>query len=398
VFGGADFSVHLCGETGAFKTELASLEQRFFGADMDSRHLPASWSSTANSIEILAFHLKDGIFVVDDFAPQGSANEVSRLNASADRVFRNAANHSARSRLDSQARLREQKVPRSLILSTGEDVPNGESLRARLLILDVARGEIDPGRLTECQNAAREGLYATAMGAFIRWIAGQYAQLRELFKKKTAEYRARALGNTAHARTPDILASLQAAVEIYLQFADDQGAIERDVRESLAAECWEKLGAVAAKQAAHLESEEPAARYLQLLRAAFVSGQAHLVRREDGGKPESAQNCGWHRVGGDLEPKGACVGWVDGGDIYVEQTAAYGVVQIMARTTGSGLAITLSTLNRRLHARKMLASVESGRETLTVRRSVLGSTKKVLHFRRDTIFPPSVADPEGGPG
>src|ERR1700687_5108569 len=34
-FGDCDFSLHLSGETGAFKSELAALEQRHFGAGMD---------------------------------------------------------------------------------------------------------------------------------------------------------------------------------------------------------------------------------------------------------------------------------------------------------------------------------------------------------------------------
>jgi hypothetical protein len=72
-FGDCDFSLHLAGETGAFKSELAALEQRHFGAGMDRLHLPGAWSSTGNSLEVLAFYAKDVLIVIDDFAPQGSA-------------------------------------------------------------------------------------------------------------------------------------------------------------------------------------------------------------------------------------------------------------------------------------------------------------------------------------
>ncbi len=90
VFDAADFSVQLVGETGAFKSELAALAQQFYGAKMNRRHLPGSWSSTPNSIEVLTFHAKDVLVVVDDFAPQGSTSDVARYHASADRVFRAA--------------------------------------------------------------------------------------------------------------------------------------------------------------------------------------------------------------------------------------------------------------------------------------------------------------------
>jgi hypothetical protein len=32
---------------------VASLFQRFFGPEMDRRHLPAAWSSTASSLELV---------------------------------------------------------------------------------------------------------------------------------------------------------------------------------------------------------------------------------------------------------------------------------------------------------------------------------------------------------
>ena len=67
--GKADFALHLSGENGAFKTELAALFQRHFGAAMDRLHLPGAWSSTANALEMAAFQAKDTLRVVDDFAP-----------------------------------------------------------------------------------------------------------------------------------------------------------------------------------------------------------------------------------------------------------------------------------------------------------------------------------------
>jgi hypothetical protein len=127
VFGNADFAVHLAGATGAFKSELAALHQQHFGAAMDRLHLPGAWSSTGNALEALAFQAKDALFVIDDFAPQGSGADIARYHAATDRVFRAAGNHAGRGRLDCAATLRESKPPRALILSTGEDIPRGQS-------------------------------------------------------------------------------------------------------------------------------------------------------------------------------------------------------------------------------------------------------------------------------
>ncbi len=75
VLGSIDFTLHLAGPTGAGKTELAVLAQQHFGPAMDSRHLPASWLSTGNALEGLAFQAKDVLLVVDDFAPTGTSSD-----------------------------------------------------------------------------------------------------------------------------------------------------------------------------------------------------------------------------------------------------------------------------------------------------------------------------------
>ena len=83
VLGSIDFTLHLAGPTGTGKTELAALAQQHFGPAMDSRHLPASWLSTGNALEGLAFQAKDVLLVVDDFAPAGTSSDVQRYHKEA---------------------------------------------------------------------------------------------------------------------------------------------------------------------------------------------------------------------------------------------------------------------------------------------------------------------------
>src|SRR5262249_5865390 len=62
-----DFSGFLVGPTGEGKSEEAALVQAFFGKGFNAKSLPGSWSSSANSLEALAYTAKDCILVVDDF-------------------------------------------------------------------------------------------------------------------------------------------------------------------------------------------------------------------------------------------------------------------------------------------------------------------------------------------
>jgi hypothetical protein len=391
--GEADFAIHLAGETGAFKSEVAALHQQHFGATLNRLHLPGTWSSTGNALETLAFVAKDALFVIDDFAPQGNSADVARYHAAADRVFRAAGNHAGRSRLDSSAKLREPKPPRALILSTGEDVPRGQSVRARLLILELVKNHIESNALTECQQDAQAGLYANAMGGYVRWLAGRHDVARASFEEKVSKYRTRALGNLAHARTPDMIANLQAGFELYLEFGVESRALNGTQRDRLALRSWDALFAAAAVQAKHQMATEPAARFLTLVRSVLTSGRAHLEAR-NGGEPDRAHgSCGWRRDNsGKWVPLGDCIGWVEDDDLYLEPTAAYRLAQMAGRDVCEVLAISEQTLKKRLHEKGLLASVDEKRETLTVRRNIGGSSRGVLHFLRSTLLPEAPYD------
>jgi hypothetical protein len=392
VFGDADFSLHLTGETGAFKSEVAALHQQFFGAAMNRVNLPGSWSSTGNANEALAFHAKDALFVIDDFAPQGGSVDVARYHAAADRVFRAAGNHAGRGRLDSTARLREPKPPRALILSTGEEIPRGQSVRARLLILEVSKGSINKDELRACQRDALAGLYAMSMAGFLQWLAGR-DQARAAFNEKMSEYRSKALLKSTHARTPEILASLQAAFELYLEFGVNSGAIDVAEGGRLGERCWDALCEAATSQAKHQAETEPTARFLSLLRSLLSSGRAHLEARAGGAPDRAPGSCGWRRdTSGNWMPLGDCIGWVDDDQLYLEPTAAFRAAQMAARDSGESFTISEPTLRKRLRDKDLLASVDEKHETLTVRRKISGCSKAVFHFRRCIVLPEPAED------
>jgi hypothetical protein len=286
-----------------------------------------------------------------------------------------------------------------LILSTGEDIPRGQSVRARLLILEVPKGTINAAHLSECQKDAREGAYAVAMGGFVQWLASHYEEARKAFDQKVYHYRTTSLRTFVHARTPDIVANLQAALELYLEFGVSCGALSSAERDCFVYECREAMGEAAAAQAKHHAASEPTARFLSLLRASLTSGTAHLAERS-GGKPgRSAASCGWRDDdSGHWRPLGDCIGWVEEDHLYLEPTAAYRVAQKMARDTGEPLAISDQTLKKRLRDKGLLASVDKKRETITIRRSIGGTSPDVLHLWRTTLLAeePEEEDEVGG--
>src|SRR6185295_1221270 len=125
-FGKTDFSMFLVGKTGVFKTALAAVCQQHFGQAMTATHLPGHFASTVNALESLAFHAKETLLVIDDFAPTGRHGE--GLENVAERLFRAIGNQQGRSRMVGNGRLQQTRPPRALLLATGEDVPQGHSI------------------------------------------------------------------------------------------------------------------------------------------------------------------------------------------------------------------------------------------------------------------------------
>ncbi|HEU5001543.1 MAG TPA: hypothetical protein VFW71_02030 [Actinomycetota bacterium] len=382
VLGEVDFALHLAGPTGAGMSELASLIQRHFGAGFDARHLPGSWSSTANALELLAFTAKDMLVVIDDFAPGGQGTDVERAHRDADRVLRAQGNRSGRLRMRADGTLRAAKPPRGLILSTGEDLPRGQSVRARVLACELSPSDLDWATLTACQADAAAGRLAQALAGFVSWVAPQREALQADFRAWVPELRQAAAGSAAHRRTPDIVANLAVGWHYLLSWALSAGAINEDEWAAWWSRAWEAVGRAAGAQGYHQRGGEPAQRFLELLSRAVASGRAHLAS-PDGDRPDVDGGVwGWRRNShGDWEPKGERVGWLaEGGNLYLDSDASYAAVQRLGQEVGDRISVTPQTLRKRLKERGVLASTDTNRQVLTVRRVLEGQRREVLHL------------------
>jgi hypothetical protein len=383
--GEPDCAINAVGHTGQGKSELAALGQQHYGPTMNRLNLPACWASTANALEALAFLCKDAVLVIDDFKPQGGRGEVEQLHAKADRIFRGQGNRSGRQRCRTDGTPRPARPPRGLILSTGEDVPRGESLRARQLLLQVGKGDIDVTRLTPYQQAGVRGLYAQAMAAFLARLAPHYDQVRTALPAEYATLRARALAADGHPRTPGVVADLALGLNYFLGFAKEAGAITAAEEAELWGKGWAALLEAAAEQAADIAGQDPARRFLRLLAAVLSSGRAHLAAR-DGGEPEGPASCGWRLEGagpanvpaGCWRPQGRLVGWLDGDDVFLDPESAYAEAQRLGGDQGEQLTLSQRQLHKRLNESGLLASREG--KKLTTRRTLQGAERPVLHL------------------
>jgi hypothetical protein len=369
---------------------------------------PANWSGTVNSIEKIAFVAKDALLVIDDFAPGGSRHGATELHDKADKLLRAAGNLGGRSRMRADTSMQATYWPRGLVASTGEDVPNRQSVRARMFIEQVGPDDIDPGRLSPLQDAARAGLLAEAMAGYVQWIAGRADA--GLIGGELRDRRAELSGEVSgeHRRTPDATASLSLGIDWFLAFAEEAGAIDADEHARRWETAWRALCAGAAAQGAEQREENPVPVFIEAVPAVLAGGMAHVAGR-DGEAPQDGDpsNLGWQKrssrkvdMGDDgfvetetaWMPRGDRIGWVEGGQLWLLPAVAFKAVEMLLRGQGKAIAITAGTLGKRLRdAGWLLETGEDGRPAKVMK---IGSAAvRVLVTDRDRVLGGKEEDP-----
>lgn len=390
----SDFTVGLFGTTGIGKSELAALAQQHYGPTLGARNL-ASWSSTANALEGRAFALADTLLVIDDLHFTGSATDRARMQRDADRIIRGAGNQQGRARMRADGSLPPPRPPRGTLLVTGEDLPGGASLLARLLAIDMRAGDENETAVSAAMLAAAEGKLAAAAAGFVRWLAPRLDAMRE--RVRATERTWWTTHKFTHARTGSMLGSLAAGHAAFRDFAVEAGALSQAQADALGARVEAALLAVGEAQAAHQRSEDPVRRFLALLTGALASGEAHVCDADGPGPPRTveerkqqaaapqmavrAPRWGWPAGA----PEGTRVGWLrDGADLYLEPEATYKAVQQFASAQSTSLGLAQSTLWKRLAERGLLQAADADHHTRKVRLGD-GRRQRVLHLRAGAL-------------
>lgn len=371
--GPVDFAVHLTGRTGTFKSELMSLFQSFYGVDMDARHLPGSWSSTANAIEAQAYLAANVPFVVDDFVPAGTSWQIRSYQTTADKIIRSQGNQAGRARLTDTSSLQATMYPRGIILSTGEDTPDGHSVRARMMILELAPGEIDAKALSHAQ-AARP-LYSQAVAAYVQHLCKK--PLEDVATLAAAE-RDKLL-DLGHARTPAMVGRLLVSLGEFLTWCEQ--FVGKPKVNTLRKEAAASIKKAGGSQLQYLESADPIDIFTSALRTIFATGLGH-VRTTNGGIPRGAETLGWTILesSGDIptyKSRGPCIGWISwkSGEIFLDVNAGYALARKVA---GHEISLSRNTFIKRLKDAGMLTRTDQSRQRNTVRISAENHPRQVL--------------------
>jgi hypothetical protein len=394
-----DFAIFIHGMTGAKKSAITAIPLAFFG-DFNARRFPANFTDTDNDIEVKAFQAKDGVFVVDDFKPSVNQSEAAKLHSKAERLIRNTGNQAGRGRRGSELQAKAAPYNRSMTFITGEDLPKGQSLLGRLLILELTRVDVDCETLTRLQQAAESGRLAGLMAAYLQWLAPRLDALKKEFPEKVISLRDFALQGgyaSSHPRAPELFANLVAGAAVFAEFLEAAGAIGSEQAAELVEAVESGLMQAFSEQADYQADQDETERFLDLLRALFASGNAHIACRLNQGPPPSRPyTWGWREVsdptgGKDYRPMGNCIGWYDdkNREVWLQQDSTYAEIQRLAKQQGETVLLSPASLWRRLYEKGYIAQTEreskSSRPRLRVKKTIAGSPQRVMVLSADKI-------------
>ncbi|HEX3696222.1 MAG TPA: toprim domain-containing protein [Polyangia bacterium] len=370
-----DFALWMVGPTGSLKSELAALAQRHFGT-FDRKTLPGSWTSTENALEARLFTVKDAVAVIDDYAPNADSRAQQELEKRAQRIIRGIGNRASRGRLRADLSQQPDRPPRGMVICTGEDLPTGHSIQARLVIVEVDRERLNLAVITELQN--RGDRLPHAMRGFIEWLQPAIPTLRKEAPARIARIRNELFQIGSHLRQADALAQLRSAFDLLLEFALDVGAISAVRATELRATARHTLRGIGEAQGTALRDLEPAERFMTVLGTLLEQRRVRLVRKGTSPRADEVET----------------VGWFDDDFAYLLPEAARRRVATFLRESGEAWAHSAHALHKALVRKGFVVPGPDQRPEMQVR--VGDGKRRVLRVRLTALQ--GVRVPDSVPG
>jgi hypothetical protein len=351
-------AIHLAGTYGSGKSELAALMSSFYG--VFSRDTPPSqWGDTINTVEAMGYPLADALYWVDDY------KSIYADERTFTRFLQSYSRGMGRGRLTREAKLRQERPCRGLLLSTGETVLEGEaSVLSRMLVLDVPPWEHrDPGgKLLAQADQLRQHLSGFTV-EFAAWIARQVeendlmADIARRFTTSAEGYRKKlAMLGGAQANTGRIVQNWAVLVTVYQ-------LLRKFLEEKEAEEVLPGWQDVILETAQAVRQERASQVFLDLLGQLLAGGQAMID--DDMHNPREPA------------PGVAKVGYRDGEYVYLLPEIAHKEICKV-----QPLRFTTTAIGAQLKEEGLLLP---GTNNLTVQRRVRGGTSRFWRLKSEIL-------------
>jgi hypothetical protein len=298
-----------------------------------------------------------------------------------------------------------------MVVSSGEEIPRGASLLARMVILSLekSQSEIDTSTLTMFQELARAGKLAMITASFVQWLAPRMTELKTTFPNKVRDLRKEAIDKkfaTSHSRSPDIYGNLCGAADIFIDFAINAGAITQRAGQEYFDQIEQALKDCLKAQNTYQKQSDEVEQFWNIFRACLLCGDVHLLNSYNQGPPKvnpwlwgwrsstgSAVNENGDEINTELQAKGKPVGWIheEKQELWLTPESVLQAVQTFAVKQGELLQIDKNTIFKRSRERGLIVEDEldssSGGRRLYIKKTIGGAKRhRVMVFKTSLIL------------
>ncbi len=362
------------------KTTAMLWAQNHFATQFTTADVPLTWDSTAFGVRAALATIGDAVLLVDDYRPLQDPKHEPVFVA----IVRNVSDGTSRSKGTIDSTVVQDPTPRALLFASGETRPKIDSVNSRLVVLPLGgRLPLEGGAVAEFNAWARDGRFAGAMAAYIAYLASgdRLAKTRQTFAAEADQFAAELQTITREGRSAKAVASLWAGVLPFLRWAAKIGAITIDEGREASEAIGQMFRELAYKQIDEQQSEDASARFVDYIRSAIRSGQAHLTTGKRTA-PEDPGRWGWQLADSGQEdrvvtsatgqpielrakwlPRGRCIGLLRGELAYIDLKAALGLVQRMCSEAKENFTVDAVGLTEQLLRRGFLAKVEGAADS-----------------------------------
>lgn len=357
------------------KTTAMLWAQNHFATKFTTADVPLTWDSTAFGVRAALATIGDAVLLVDDYRPLQDPKHEPVFVA----IVRNVSDGTSRSKGTIDSTVVQDPTPRALLFASGETRPKIDSVNSRLVVLPLGgRLPLESEDVAQFNEWAREGRFAGTMAAYITWLADgdRLAKIRHTFAAESEQFATELQAITREGRSAKAVASLWAGVLPFLRWAAKTGAITIDEGREAAEAIGQMFRELAHKQIDEQQSEDASARFIDYLRSALRSGQAHLTTSKRQA-PDEPGRWGWqiadsgqedrvatsstgqtYEVRAKWVARGRCIGVLRAEHAYIDRKAALGLVQKMCAEAKENFTVDAVGLTEQLLRRGFLAKVE----------------------------------------
>lgn len=356
------------GHTGSLKSTIIALLLCHFG-NFGAKGLPASFRDTAYSVEEMAFVAKDIPLPVEDLYPSKDLRERQKNEKVLEYLARNQGDRQGRGRLKATSELKTGHPPRGLIYCTGEYMPLSGSSLARNWVSHILKGDIDEKGLTLAQ--ANQSLLSHAMRGYLEWLAPQIdtlpSVLKEDFLRLRDEAKKASKTRNRHRRLDETVAHLYLGFNLFVNYAESQGALSSEEAVKLLQRAWDCLNKEADELSLLSQREEPIKRFFEALLELQAQGRVYFANMKDEPSEQATYTSGSEKLGWGPDESGI---------YYLLYGPTWEAVTRYLRTQEDGLSLSKDALLDSIEQKGLLGRSQGNRRVIN--KTIAGKDYRVL--------------------